>query len=944
MVNGITRGVARGAFTGQRIVAERESRAQEIQLAQRQVAEEKAKRQAAEKVVAAPTSITIGGKTFSRFTINKALNNIKKLAEGRRAPEIDASVTAATTIILRTRPDLAAAVEEGAILKQQARKGGFGSVKEFTAVRGQLRKDIRVLQKELFVPGAQIGTATVSPTFLRGLQKRASEGDVEARKQLKRVGATVEFGEPLKIPTLKERFAERPFKTGLEEFGKLPERLEKKLTARQKRKFAEFEATATPQEVARARAALEKFTDTGLPKSQEVAIFGTRESQAEVLRGVTASLPFFIPVVGPILLAGSAIEQVATVSGREELSQIKASLQDKGLSAKQATVLTALIPITELGLGFVGLRAAGKATIKSIAGVSKTKVTGATREKIRTAIIQSEPDLAKAIQSKKLTANRVYTTTVGDEKVILVEFSKLSKQEAKIISKEIGISTKETKDLIGRRFVTGVQLDKKGKISRTFSGFSIERSGPQRSKLITKLVSRDRKGKATQLEFFEEVTGIGGSKKFGTTISISKGKALFKGATKVSKQPLFNKVDVRRLSGSFAKEKISAEAIEESIAVTATKPFKVTAKITKKPFGIQQTKEIKRIETGLAVSVSKPIKPIKLKSTSLLKPSKPLKPIQFGISKKIVEAAVTKAKIRKAFAPTKIKTAPGKTLGGTQRLVTKPVKVTKLKTTPELIRPSGVSGLLARQRKIGAGRLRFSPSIATAGTVSTLLRSKQQSKLSNADKVINRLRDRIVQVQGSKITTTQKIELRQKLNQQLRTSLISRIRITALPKPRTARRIILIPPLFGGKKPVKFKKGPLAPKDVPGFNVLAKPKGKKKFMRINKVPITKAKALNLGGFITDHSLGATFKISKTNKVAQKPKLRVPTRYFSRNDPKFRTFKKRKGKKIQLSSTFIEKRRHRLDTASEVKKITVAKKLKELERLSFFKKKKGGKKK
>ncbi len=107
-----------------------------------------------------------------------------------------------------------------------------------------------------------------------------------------------------------------------------------------------------------------------------------------------------------------------------------------------------------------------------------------------------------------------------------------------------------------------------------------------------------------------------------------------------------------------------------------------------------------------------------------------------------------------------------------------------------------------------------------------------------------------------------------------------------------------------------------------GYDVFVRQK--KKFLKANKVPITKLNAFDLGSFVTDRSLAATFKVQKAKGIAQKPKTQIPLLYFSRNQDKFRTFRKVKGTKIPITNTFIEKRKFRLDTSRETAKIQAAK--------------------
>ena len=108
-----------------------------------------------------------------------------------------------------------------------------------------------------------------------------------------------------------------------------------------------------------------------------------------------------------------------------------------------------------------------------------------------------------------------------------------------------------------------------------------------------------------------------------------------------------------------------------------------------------------------------------------------------------------------------------------------------------------------------------------------------------------------------------------------------------------------------------------------GWNVLGKPLKQKRFVKLNLNSLTKAKAKDLGAWLTDHSLGRTFKLKGTMSIAKKPKLKVPGSYYSKTRGKFRGFRISKGKKIKLRDSYIEKKgKYLLDTRSEKKKITL----------------------
>ena len=133
-----------------------------------------------------------------------------------------------------------------------------------------------------------------------------------------------------------------------------------------------------------------------------------------------------------------------------------------------------------------------------------------------------------------------------------------------------------------------------------------------------------------------------------------------------------------------------------------------------------------------------------------------------------------------------------------------------------------------------------------------------------------------------------------------------------------------------------------------GFNVFARPlkkrKGQKrpKLIRVNKVPLTKARAKRLGSTLVDSTLSRTFRIKPTKGKVEKPKLKTKT--FQKK--KFRTFKIVKGKRVPLpKGKFIEKggrftkRNFLLDLKGEKKGITLRRGLKQLKKASKLPKRK-----
>lgn len=230
---------------------------------------------------------------------------------------------------------------------------------------------------------------------------------------------------------------------------------------------------------------------------------------------------------------------------------------------------------------------------------------------------------------------------------------------------------------------------------------------------------------------------------------------------------------------------------------------------------------------------------------------------------------------------------------------------------------------LKNQRRIARSKLSLGEKhkLAQAGVVAVGLTSSQRIKQQQKQrkKLIVRQRTETItrQREGLRLILRQRSISKLRLRNLLRNSLKTTLKIK---KP-----LLRIPkiPFLPKKKVVKKKKllvEPFEPKGR-GYNTLVKVKGK--FRRVNIKPIAKNKARDLGAFVTDQSLGATFKIVKTKKIAKPPRIKVPINYFSSTKAKFRS-PIRKGKQKPVKNLFIEKRKHRLDTLRETKKIQAAK--------------------
>ena len=155
----------------------------------------------------------------------------------------------------------------------------------------------------------------------------------------------------------------------------------------------------------------------------------------------------------------------------------------------------------------------------------------------------------------------------------------------------------------------------------------------------------------------------------------------------------------------------------------------------------------------------------------------------------------------------------------------------------------------------------------------------------------------------------------------IRTDLRTDLIVDIVEKPEPPRE----PPKFGiprRKKPKEIIKGRFE-----GYNAFVKGR-KGKQLKVNlRRTMTKKSALSASARVVDTSLSASGSIKKA--ISKNPPIDTKDNYFQNNRSKFRTFMKRKGKRIPLKNRFIELRKHRLDTKQEVNKIQAARRIKQV---------------
>ncbi len=149
-------------------------------------------------------------------------------------------------------------------------------------------------------------------------------------------------------------------------------------------------------------------------------------------------------------------------------------------------------------------------------------------------------------------------------------------------------------------------------------------------------------------------------------------------------------------------------------------------------------------------------------------------------------------------------------------------------------------------------------------------------------------------------------------------------------RPRTKKPPVIVKAKRRKRKAKRTKKGQ-------AYKVTAKPiktlKGKqaKRSIKVSKVPLSKTAAKNLRNYVADTSLARTAEIKPTKGKPTKGKLKVPAGYAKKTTKKFRKYRTVKGKKKPLpKGKVIERKKRLLDTKQEKQKITLRKRIKQLE--------------
>ncbi len=224
----------------------------------------------------------------------------------------------------------------------------------------------------------------------------------------------------------------------------------------------------------------------------------------------------------------------------------------------------------------------------------------------------------------------------------------------------------------------------------------------------------------------------------------------------------------------------------------------------------------------------------------------------------------------------------------------------------------------------------------------TKLTIKEKSRLSQLEKQVQKEQTKLRSIVKQRVIPRERQKLRQR--QILRSRVKQKAKLKAK-VPLVGRPVVPRVPVKVGKKkiPIPLKKRKkfgvrVLGEEQPAYNVFGRPlkrfKGQKqpKLIKLNKKPLSKVQAERLGSTLADTTISRTFKIKAIKGKPKKPTLK--TQSFKKR--KFRSFRIKKGKRIGLKNTFIEKRKFLIDTRGEKRGLTLRRGLAKLRRESRVK--------
>lgn len=437
--------------------------------------------------------------------------------------------------------------------------------------------------------------------------------------------------------------------------------------------------------------------------------------------------------------------------------------------------------------------------------------------------------------------------------------------------KQIGIG--QIGAVKGKKFITSA-----GKLKKISVDDFASMSAILTKKDLSLIVGNSITGAGAKAKFIGLIKG--GSKAQGIKFTASEKKQFAKALKKV----------VTATAGALAKTKEVPKITKAVSLVSASKLAVATAK--EKPKTKAPTKKTPTAKTKTVTKT--PTKTtIKTKATTKTKTK----------SKKSKATAVTKAKTTKTPTTTKTK------------LKAKTITITKLQARKRAKTKSkvGVKAMVGTRTRLAQARVKTKAKTKTRAKVKTKIKAKVKTKVGT------------------------RIRLKTKTKPKAKTKTVK-----AKPKAKTAVRVpkkpIIIPKKPSEEWKMKKKTRGRKKKVIQAYDVFARPvkrvkkRGRPKLIKVNKVPLSKTRARDLRNYITDTSLSRTATIKKTKGKPQTTKLKVPKNYAKKTSPKFRRYRTIKGKrKLLPKGAVVEKRKNILDTRQEKRKISLRKRIKQIQK-------------
>jgi hypothetical protein len=252
----------------------------------------------------------------------------------------------------------------------------------------------------------------------------------------------------------------------------------------------------------------------------------------------------------------------------------------------------------------------------------------------------------------------------------------------------------------------------------------------------------------------------------------------------------------------------------------------------------------------------------------------------------------------------------------------------KTKIKPKMRAATILASAVIATPKLAGLKTKTKQKIKTVSSIKSASKTKTKQKIKTVSSI--KSASKIKALQPMKMKSYSKLKDKSLSKTKSKTDILSRTDIRSKTRTKTIQKQIK-----EKKKPfmsVLPEKKILTKKKSKqfGYIVYAKPVKGKKLVKVNNTPLTEKRALDLRNYITDTSLSRTALIKKVKQAPKETRMKVPIGYASRTSHKMRDYRIKNKRKFSLKNRrIIEKNRHLLDTVQEKKRISLARRIKQL---------------